>query len=421
VEACRQACLIEREICCPHGQIIWITAVPFGDDHCVNLYGRDITQRKLAEERFRLLVEAAPNALLMVDQAGKIMLLNAQAETLFGLRRDKLLGQSVEVLVPERFRAAHPGHRARFFAEPSTRAMGAGRDLYGLAQEGREIPNEIGLNPIHTHEGAFVLASIIDITERKRVEQILRDLNAELERRVATRTAELEVEATERRRAEEVMRAALEEKKTLLEEVHHRVKNNLQIISSLLQLQGAYAKNEEDVAMFVECQNRVRTMAMAHERLYRSQNLASIDFGEHVRDLANMLASTYRQAAAHVHVFTQSESVLLQLETAIPAGLIVNELVSNALKHAFPDGRGGTLKVSLHSPTPDQLLLSVEDDGVGLPPGFDWNQGRSLGLRMFCDLTQQIRGTLEVRQKGGTTFALSFPVAIPRHQPFPQP
>jgi len=160
---------------------------------------------------------------------------------------------------------------------------------------------------------------------------------------------------------------------------------------------------------------------MVHERLYRSQNLASIDFGEHVRDLANMLAGSYRQAAVQIQVFTEAESVSLQLETAIPAGLIVNELVSNALKHAFPDGRRGTLKVSLHSPTPGQLLLSVQDDGVGFPPGFDWDQARSLGLRMVHDLARQIRGTLEIRQNGGTTFALTFPIAKPRHQPMLQP
>src|SRR5881628_105426 len=239
VEARRQACLIEREIGCPDGQIIWFTAVPFGDDHYVNLYGRDITERKQAEERFRLLVEAAPNAMLMVDQTGKITLVNAQTEKLFGYSRDKLLGQSAEFLVPERFRAALPGHRARFFADPTTRAMGAGRDLYGLGKDGREIPIEIGLNPIQINQGSFVLASIIDITERKRIEQVLRDVNAELERRVATRMAELEVEVTERRRAEALIRTALEEKKTLLEEIHHRVKNNLQVICSLLELQGA--------------------------------------------------------------------------------------------------------------------------------------------------------------------------------------
>jgi two-component sensor histidine kinase len=162
-------------------------------------------------------------------------------------------------------------------------------------------------------------------------------------------------------------------------------------------------------------------MAMVHERLYRSQNLASINFGEHVRDLASMLACTYSRAAAQVQVLAEAESVPLQLETAIPAGLIVNELVSNALQHAFPAGRRGTLKVSLHSPAPGQLLLSVEDDGVGLPPGFDWDQTRSLGLRLVRDLARQIRGTLEVRQNGGTTFALCFPVVKPQYISPPPP
>ena len=172
--------------------------------------------------------------------------------------------------------------------------------------------------------------------------------------------------------------------------------------------------------MFEECQNRVRTMAMVHERLYRSQNLAWIDFGEHVRDLARMLTSSYSKTAAQVQVFIEAETAPVQLETAIPAGLILNELVSNSLKHAFPAGRHGTLKVRLHSPRPDQLLLSVEDDGVGLPAGFDWDQAGSLGLRMVRDLARQIRGTLEIRRNGGTTFVLSFPVPKRRHKPHPQ-
>ncbi|PYT03448.1 MAG: hypothetical protein DMF60_18365 [Acidobacteria bacterium] len=136
----------------------------------------DITERRRAEERFRLMVEASPSAMLMVDEKGLITLVNKQAEQLFGYNRVELLNQPVEMLVPERYRVAHPGHRSGFFAQPSARAMGAGRDLYGWRKDGSEVPIEIGLNPIQTDEGAFVLASIIDITERKRSEERFRQL-----------------------------------------------------------------------------------------------------------------------------------------------------------------------------------------------------------------------------------------------------
>jgi PAS domain S-box-containing protein len=129
----------------------------------------DITERKRAEERFRLAVEAAPNAMIMVNQEGKITLANTQAENLFGYPREELFGNTIEMLVPERFRGNHPGYRDQFFTAPKTRSMGAGRDLFGLRKDGNEIPIEIGLNPITTSEGTFVLASIIDITERKRM------------------------------------------------------------------------------------------------------------------------------------------------------------------------------------------------------------------------------------------------------------
>ena len=141
----------------------------------------DITERKRAEERFRLVVEASPSAILMVNSGGCITLVNTQTETLFGYERAELLNQPVEMLVPERYRGAHPGHRTGFFQRPSTRAMGAGRDLYGRRKDGTEMPIEIGLNPITTDEGAFVLASIIDIMERKRTDASLRESKARLQ------------------------------------------------------------------------------------------------------------------------------------------------------------------------------------------------------------------------------------------------
>jgi|SRR5271170_633307 len=131
----------------------------------------DVTRRKLAEENYRLVVEAAPNAIIMVDAQGKITLANAQAESVFGYSRQELIGHPVEMLIPERFHHAHPGERGNYFAHPTARAMGAGRELFGRRKDGSEVPIEIGLNPIRTSEGLFVLASIIDITKRKQAER----------------------------------------------------------------------------------------------------------------------------------------------------------------------------------------------------------------------------------------------------------
>ena len=165
---------------------------------------RDITERKRAEDRFRLVVEAAPNAMVMVDRDRKITLVNSQTEHLFGYSREELIGERVEILVPERYRSDHPAYVSGFFREPQTRAMGAGRELFGRTKNGDEVPIEIGLNPITTIEGTFVLASIIDITERKQTQNVLLRSKAELEDRVRDRTAEMRrakdaAEASERR------------------------------------------------------------------------------------------------------------------------------------------------------------------------------------------------------------------------------
>ena len=193
-----------------------------------------------------------------------------------------------------------------------------------------------------------------EIVERKRVEAALQKSHDELDRKVAERTSELtksnmllNQENTERKRAEEQLKASLREKEVLLKEIHHRVKNNMQIISSLLELQVDALQDEQVREPFKESQRRIRSMALIHEQLYRSHNLARIDFVEYVESLTNHLLRSYGKDARKVTLERDITPVFLSIDTAIPCGLIINELVSNALKHAFPDGRTGKIRVEL--------------------------------------------------------------------------
>ncbi|EJL33388.1 signal transduction histidine kinase, partial [Novosphingobium sp. AP12] len=202
--------------------------------------------------------------------------------------------------------------------------------------------------------------------------------------------------------------AALEEKEQLLREVHHRVKNNLQLISSLLNLQASRTSDAAVAELFAESRNRVRSMALVHENLYRAGTFARVAMGDHVRALCSHLARAYGEAPNRNAVEVDVAEVELDLDRAIPCGLIVNELVSNALKHAFPDGRAGTIRVTLEAQRQGRFVLSVADDGVGLPDGAE--SGDTLGLQLVRDLTEQLRGRIEVRSEHGTSFSIIFGV-----------
>jgi len=218
-------------------------------------------------------------------------------------------------------------------------------------------------------------------------------------------------DVTERRRAEEQLRASLREKEILLNEIHHRVKNNLQVISSLLNLQAGSIKDRETLQIFKECQSRVRSMALLHEKLYQSGDLGSIDFSAYVRELAATLFGSYGVEPGSISLEVCATEILLGIDSAAPCGLIVNELVSNCLKHAFPGGRPGKIRIELFRRDDNNLnslVLKVSDNGVGLPEDIDLESLGSLGLRIVRTLTEQLNGTLEFDNRGGAQFTISF-------------
>ncbi len=211
---------------------------------------------------------------------------------------------------------------------------------------------------------------------------------------------------TERKRADDLIRSALSEKEVLLREIHHRVKNNMQVISSLLNLQASQTQDPATKTMLEESRQRVRSIAIIHEKLYNSANLASIDFGVYLKTVADELLRTFGRS--DVSCVLDLEAIPFEIDKAIPAGLIVNELLTNALRHAFPGGTKGTVRVRLHALDGDEVELVVGDDGVGFPAGKDVAGATTMGLAIIRTLIEQMQGTLAMETSHGTTFTIRF-------------
>jgi two-component sensor histidine kinase/DNA-binding NarL/FixJ family response regulator len=265
-----------------------------------------------------------------------------------------------------------------------------------------------------------------EVLERKRAEIALRQAQAGLELKVSERTAALEssnralqLEILERRRAEARLQASLQEKEVLLKEIHHRVKNNLQVISSLLSLQSDHIEDERMLALFEESRDRIRSMALVHETLYTSTNLSSIDMALYIQRLATQLARSY--AKDGVQVRAEVEAVALNIDTAVPCGLLLNELVSNALKHAFPDGQVGHVAVRLQRLPGGGLRFQVEDNGVGIAADISPATTPSLGLRLVDALSQQLGASVCLDRARGTTFTIDVPRIEAAAGPQPHP
>jgi hypothetical protein len=334
------------------------------------LRARELELRE-SEERWRQLVEFNP-ACIAIHSEGKVIYVNRAGMKMMGAaREEELVGQPA-------LRFVHPDYHGMVI-ERIRQAQETGMTVEPLEEkflllDGRVLDVEVTTMPVTYMGRDAIMAVVWDINDRKQ--------------------------------AGEKLAASLREKELLLKEIHHRVKNNLQIISSLLSLQTAGTASAEASAVLIDSQNRIRSMALIHEKLYQSSDFARIDFREYIESLVGSLSRSYI-TARDIHIARDIADMALDIDMAIPCGLIINELITNSLKYAFKDGAGGELRVSMKAEDGLYTLI-VSDDGAGLPPGLDFRNTATLGLQLVMTLTGQLNGDIELLEGKGTTFRITF-------------
>ena len=292
-------------------------------------------------------------------------------------------------------------------------------EIYGrVALTGEPESFELDFKPsgkllhisVYSPEKEHFVAIFIDITERRAAEETIRIFGENLERKVAERTSELSdvnlklmTEIEIRLDAEKQLAKTLGEKEVLLREIHHRVKNNLQIIISLLNLQSQYMTDERIIFAFRESQNRIKVMALVHEKLYQSTDISKIDLDNFIKFLGNSLLEFFGMKGKGITLTMDIKDISLAIDTAIPLGLMINELISNSLKYAFPGGRKGEISLAIHRQD-HTITILFKDNGVGIPNDLDWRNAKSMGLRLVAGLVQQLQGTIELDRTAGTVF-----------------
>jgi len=361
----------------------------------------DITTAKAAEAalqaseaKLRGIIEHSGDGIVVTDERGNIIEWNGAQERISGRPRSEVIGRSLwEVQIEAALEGARQVPSVEFLRDALMEILRTGQGAWlnrTLEQQmrradGETIVMETVAVAIPTGRG-FLLASVN------------RDV-------------------TEKRRAQEALQTSLAEKEILLKEINHRVKNNMQVLSSLLNFQSSFVKDPAALRMLQESRDRIRTMALIHEKLYKSADLSHIDFSEYLRNLVSMLVDSYAVGPGCVELDLDIHDTFLSLNAGIPCGLIVNELVSNALKHAFPGGRSGRIRVELKPLDPPKFKLVICDDGAGFPEGVDFRNAPSLGLQVVTMLVAQLRGTIELHRDRGTCFVIVFEDAPTRRRP----
>lgn len=338
---------------------------------------RDITKRKEtemileeSEHRHRAYTELSFDAIFEIQQDGKISDCNARACDMFGYTREEMLGMNTSALIPEKFRNIQPD----IISENMTTGSEAWERIY-QKKDGTLFTTEINTKMYSRRDEKRIIAYVRDISEQKKNEQTIM--------------------------------ASLKEKETLLAEIHHRVKNNLAIISGLLEMQ-TFNADEAIISELRESQSRIQSIAMVHEKLYQSESFTNIPLGAYIDELFQYICDTFDMGKRNVRIRKDIEDITLDVSKAIPSGLILNELITNAYKHAFPEAKEPVITVSLKK-SGDEIMLQVKDNGIGLPPDFEIDEATTLGTTLIRTLVQQLSGKLELYSNGGACFSITFP------------
>ena len=346
---------------------------------------RDITERKIAEEslrkseeKYRLIVDNTRDIIFMLNVAGEFIYVSPSVKNALGYNQSDLIGHPFQSIMQEE--------------DIHNVITAVGRNV----RDGYKFPNGIEFRFRNT-------------SGQSRWYNGVGNTVADVDGKFLTFLG-VARDVTERKKAEEQIRASLLEKETLLKEVHHRVKNNMQVISSLLRLQEGIVKDKTSAMLLRDSQNRIQSMALVYNKLYQSQNLASINMTDYVNELTAGLIKSYAFNPNKVTVSTVSSDVYLAVDMAIPCGLVINELVTNSLKYAFPENKTGRIVVSLKEDAHQALELVVSDNGIGIPDGIDMANNSTLGLKLVGNLVQnQLGGKIELERSHGTTFKITFP------------
>ncbi|HMB46576.1 MAG TPA: PAS domain S-box protein [Candidatus Methanoperedens sp.] len=348
---------------------------------------RDITKRKKAEDLLNkskefaeTVINSMKDAIAIIDvNTFRIINANSYFLEIYGMREEELIGKTCYEITHKRARPCTPPDDICPLMDTLNTGKYSTAEHVHYTKSGEKRYVEVSTTPVKDEFGKVVT-----------VIHVARDI-------------------TERKVAEDKIKASLKEKETLLKEIHHRVKNNLQIVSSLLDHQSQFIKDKKVIEIFTDSQNRIASMALVHEKLYQSKDLGKIDFSDYINDLAANLFQSYIENSGKIRLNMKIENIQLDIDFAIPCGLIINELVTNSLKYAFPAGSVGEIKIVFRKTIENMLELVISDNGVGIPPDLDFRKTGSLGLHLVTILAEnQLHGKINLNRNEGTEFKIEF-------------